>query len=226
MTNSNKLQITVNKDISDFLSNNNRLFFNERDLQMHLAVYLKETSHYDNVEVEYFIPSDVLQGYEDIANEKKLYLDIVVSKDGVFVPIELKYKTKGASLKIARFGDPLEKHKNILTNQGAQDLGMYRFWKDIRRIELVRKRFTNVPGGVAVFVTNDNAYMNPPRSTSNNILFSMTEGCHSVQKQWSNVDCKLRDKFHGFDVEAKYDIHWETKKVEYGMDLYYCIVGV
>lgn len=73
---SQPLTVIANKDISAFLSTNDRLFFNERDLQMHLAVYLKETSHYDDVEVEYFIPSSVLQGYESIASEERLYLEL------------------------------------------------------------------------------------------------------------------------------------------------------
>ena len=49
----------VLNDIHEFLNQNARVFANERDLQMNLAVYLKSVKHYD-VEVEYHVPSGVI----------------------------------------------------------------------------------------------------------------------------------------------------------------------
>ena len=46
-------------DIHEFLNQNTKVFANERDLQMNLAVYLKCVKRYD-VEVEYHVPSDIL----------------------------------------------------------------------------------------------------------------------------------------------------------------------
>ena len=57
---------TVCDDIQKFLETRNatnaRRFGNERDLQMHLVIALKSTNHYDNVDLEYYVPLNAL-GY-------------------------------------------------------------------------------------------------------------------------------------------------------------------
>lgn len=57
-------------------------------------------------------------------------------KGNEYCPIELKYKTKllKHSKKIDRFGENIDCEK-LVKNQGARDLGMYGFWKDMSRIE-------------------------------------------------------------------------------------------
>ena len=46
----------VYKDVKQFLETNEELLFNERDFQMHLANYLRWAGHYDDVDVEYYVP--------------------------------------------------------------------------------------------------------------------------------------------------------------------------
>ncbi|MGN0235199.1 MAG: hypothetical protein ACI4BD_02640, partial [Paludibacteraceae bacterium] len=79
------------RDIIAFMQNNQELLFNERDFQMHLAVWLRESKHYDDVDVEYYIPYEKLDNY---IWKNELRLDIVVRKGKEYLPIELKYKTK------------------------------------------------------------------------------------------------------------------------------------
>ena len=55
----NNLKNIVKDDVSKFLWNLKELLFNERDLQMQLAVYLRGTEHYDDVDVEYYVPQTV-----------------------------------------------------------------------------------------------------------------------------------------------------------------------
>ena len=44
-------------DIQEYLNRKDgELLFNERDLQMHLAMHLINTRHYDDVDVEYYVP--------------------------------------------------------------------------------------------------------------------------------------------------------------------------
>ena len=136
-----KLQDLVQTDILLFLDNNNELLFNERDFQMHLATYLRESKHYDDVDVEYYVPQTELKDY---VWQSELRIDIVVRKEEKYFLIELKYKTKKVEKEIARLGEFLKNKVVVMKNQGAQDLGMYDFWKDVRRIELVRNRFGNV----------------------------------------------------------------------------------
>lgn len=223
-----KLIQLVQNDIDAFLKNNGTLFFNERDLQVHLAIWLKNSAHaYDAVEVEYYIPYKILGNY---IWENELRLDIVVRKDGEYLPVELKYKTKSVSKKLLRFDEEIRDEEGkdsfqVMKNQGAQDLGMYDFWKDVRRIELVRSRFGRVKTGLAVFVTNDSAYLKEPKSTSNNYLFSMKEGVHDRQKHWRNPDSTCAKTHPGFTLEKEYEIKWDSATAD-GVELNYCIVPV
>ena len=93
----------VRHDVFAFLENNNELLFNERDFQMHLATWLRNSQNrYDDVDVEYYVPKSEL---DDYVWDSELRLDIVVEKDGEFCPVELKYKTKKVERKISRFND-------------------------------------------------------------------------------------------------------------------------
>ena len=95
----------VREDILTFLNSNNELLFNERDLQMHLATWLRGSANaYDDVDVEYYVP---YQELEDYVWNSELRLDIVVGKGGEYCPVELKYKTKRVDRKIKRFDEQL-----------------------------------------------------------------------------------------------------------------------
>lgn len=241
---------TVKADVQEFLRTNQKLMFNERDFQIHLALYLSRSKNqYDDVDVEYYIPAEILPEYKELTAEmlpecknpdtknERLYLDIVVAKEGKYVPVELKYKTVHVARQMPRFNQKLKKPIEVLKNQGAQDMGMYNFWKDVRRVELVKRRFKNVVGGLAVFVTNDKAYMNraasnsAPKSDSesktesNNVNFSMAEGKHGIHKKWAIPDSACAKTNPGFHVNRKYDIHWETIPVD-GIDFHYCILAI
>ena len=122
---------------------------------------------YDDVDMEYYVPKSELENY---VWDSELRLDVVVKKDSEYCPVELKYKTKKVERQISRFDETLHEKVVVMKNQGAQDLGMYDFWKDVRRVELVRKRFARVKGGLAVFVTNDKSYTKDCKPTSNNYL--------------------------------------------------------
>ena len=198
-------------DVKRFLDTNKELLFNERDLQMHLATFLRQTGHYDDVDLEYFVPLSELKGY--IWNNE-LRMDILVRKAKEFLPIELKYKTKSVRKNLLRFGESVAEVVEVVKNQGAQDLGMYDFWKDVRRIEIVRKRFKAIKSGLAVFVTNDPAYLKAGRDTSNHIQFSMAEGTHGAEKHWLDKESTCCKTHPDFEVQKDYSIHWEEVKVE------------
>ena len=215
----------VQKDVFAFLESYNELLFNERDFQMHLATWLRNSAnHYDDVDVEYYVPKTELGNY---IWDSELRLDIVVKKDGEYCPVELKYKTKKVERQISRFDEMLDDKVVVMKNQGAQDLGMYDFWKDVRRVELVRNRFKNVKGGLAVFVTNDQLYTKASRQNSNNYLLNMTEGKHSVIKHWQNEDsaCAKMKSYKSFEVEKEYSIKWHHRNVD-NIPFHYCVVYI
>lgn len=215
------------QDVLAFLRTNQELLFNERDFQMHLATHLRTNSKFEDVDVEYFVPAEELENYPWINRSKKkaeLRLDILVRKGEEFLPIELKYKTKRVEKELSRFEESIPKVE-VLKNHGAQDLGMYDFWKDVRRIELVRNRFKNVHNGLAVFLTNDSLYTTQTRNTSNNFLLNMAEGKHGKEKHWQKPETACAKTHPDFEVEKEYSIHWDTKQIE-DVDFYYCIVTI
>ena len=203
----------VRNDVCAFLESNDELLFNERDFQMHLATWLRNSSNnYDDVDVEYYVPHQELENY---VWQSELRLDIVVRKDGEYCPVELKYKTKKVEQKISRFDEALSDDVVVMKNQGAQDLGMYDFWKDVRRVELVRNRFERVKGGLAVFVTNDEFYTKGCKTTSNNYLFNMSAGkAHSKQKRWANPESTCAKTHPNFEVEREYSIEWKMREID------------
>lgn len=214
---------TAKADIQQFLEHKEgELMFNERDLQMHLALHLINSGHYDDVDVEYYVPYEELDNY---IWKNELKLDILLRKNQEFLPVELKYKTKKHSKRLLRFGEHLNDAVDVLKNQGAQDLGMYDFWKDVRRLELVRNRFDAVKNGLAVFVTNDKQYVSPRREASNNSQFSMEEGLHGKAKYWQQPKSTCAMTHPNFDLEHEYTIHWNTNTYEC-VEFHYCIVTV
>ena len=220
-----KLIDIVQQDIFAFLESNEELLFNERDFQMHLATWLRKSANdYDDVDVEYYVPKIELSNY---VWDSELRLDIVVKKDGEYCPVELKYKTKKVERQISRFDEMLDDKVVVMKNQGAQDLGMYDFWKDVRRIELVRNRFAKVKGGLAIFVTNDALYTKASRPESNNYLLNMNEGKHSVIKHWQNENsaCAKMNSYKSFEVEKEYSINWHHRNVD-NIPFHYCVVNV
>lgn len=200
----------VKDDVSAFLKSNQELLFNERDLQMHLALWLEASDNkYNDVDIEYYVPNSELEGYGDLW-DNELRIDIVVRKETEYVPIELKYKTKGVNRQISRFGIKLSKEVLVVKNQGAQNLGMYGFWKDVKRIELLRQRFDNVHNVLAIFVTNDEMYVKGSKESSDNYPMNISEGKHSIHKYWQKLESKLAESDPRFDVETDYSIHWES----------------
>ena len=214
----------VRNDVCAFLESNEELLFNERDFQMHLATWLRNSANcYDDVDVEYYVPCQELDNY---VWDSELRLDIVVKKDSEYCPVELKYKTKKVERKISRFDEDLIDDVVVMKNQGAQDLGMYDFWKDVRRVELVRNRFERVKGGLAVFVTNDGFYTKGSKESSNNYLFNMSAGkAHSKQKYWAKPESTCAKTHPNFEVEKEYTIDWYDKVVD-GVQFYYCILSI
>lgn len=209
-------------DIRGFIERQQELMFNEFDFQMQLALYLRGSGHYDDVDAEYFLPNSVVDGYDWDSN---VYIDIVAIRHGEFVPIELKYPTRSVRHDILRFGQ-LIPNVEIMRNQGAQDNIRYNFWKDVRRVELVKKIFPAVKAGVAVMLTCDPAYTRAPRANSSNAPFSMAEG-HEVgggTMDWLGNPA-TRAQHPPFTLEGRYSTAWHSTKID-GEDFYYTIVKI
>lgn len=213
----------VKSDVETYLkSSHQEILFNERDFQMHLATFLKETGHYDDVDLEYYVPNSLLEGYKDLW-DTELRLDLLLRKGSEYCPVELKYKTRKIETSLKRFGELID-NVIVVKNQGAQDIGMYDFWKDVKRVEMVKDRFSSVKSGLAVFLTNDEFYKKPPRENSNNREFSMCEGLNSRSKHWKR-EASITQSRKGFDLSRDYHLTWEETR--YGdHTFHYCIAEI
>lgn len=214
-----KLLNEVYEDIIQFMTTETQdVFFNERDLQMHLAIYLKKSSKkYDDVEVEYYVPvfnrnkQKILEKYNW---NSEIRLDIVVEKNGEFLPVELKYKTRKAkeSTCLKRFNQEV-KDIDILKDQSAQDLGCYDFWKDVRRIEVIKENYEdNVKNGIAIFLTNDSFYWKEYiKEDTAYYNFRLSKDNNTTNKSWTK-DVSIMEQHPNFELNNTYNSEWINKK--------------
>lgn len=220
-------QTTLSKKVCDeieqfFLvaqkANGQVIYHNELELQMLLCQHLIKKF---NVQLECYVPTngDTFTAKADYPWRTKdgklqeMYVDIVVNDGKEWVPIEVKYKTRGLVEDGLLFGQPT-KNLSILKNQGAQDLGMYGFWKDVRRVEMLCKTYPTVKNGIAIFVTNDPYYVESPKGKEadkvNYYAFRMTEGRTALGRMaWMNENCKIAASYPAFKLDGQYTIHWE-----------------
>ena len=142
----------------------NHMIFNERNLQLYLASKLEKTGKYDEIYMEYHLPKGFNEafdkGYEAWETEQPS-IDIVLKIKGEdkYIAIELKNKLKSFEGEFSRFGQTVTGVK-LVKNQSAQNIGRYQFWKDVKRLELLKESYVNVIGGIALFLTNDDNYQN------------------------------------------------------------------
>jgi len=204
----------------------NVVFANELHLQMSLSNHLMKKW---NLYFEQWVPTNSKTFKDNVKSKENfpwrtkegdmqdMYVDLVVSDGKEYLPIEIKYKTKGLVADGLLFGRP-EKQMTILKNQGAQDLGMYGFWKDVRRVEMLCKTYPTVKNGIAIFVTNDPYYVESPKGKEadkvNYYAFRMTEGrTASGRMAWMNENCKIAASYPAFKLDGQYTIHWEPVRV-------------
>jgi len=101
---------------------------------------------------EYFVPGAAI-GKPD----KRIYVDLVVEYcDDIFnefVPIELKFKTKDDGSRFPVF-DTNQYQQQWFNHQPSAD-NRFAFWKDVERIEHLKKTFSNIRHGIALFLSNE-----------------------------------------------------------------------
>lgn len=205
---------SLRDDIVAFIAHQHELMFNERDFQMQLAVALRASGQYDDVDVEYFIPNSAAtsKGYEWNSD---LRLDIVVKRGEKYAVIELKYPTRRIVSDIKRF-DALLSGVEIVKNHGAQDIVSYNFWKDVRRIEIIKSLFPDaVAGGLAVMLTNDPYYTHGSRQGSICDAFSTADrrsGIHGLL-DWSRPTATAK-RLPPFMLEGRYSVQWHSTEID------------
>lgn len=178
--------------IIEKLAENQRLLFNELDLQMFVARALEQVFKIEDeyiVHLEYRIPKGWSSEFDEEYKQwgETPYFDIVLedTKQTRFIGIELKYKLKKIDLPkstdMQRFGyspnSANAQRITLVSNQGAENEGRYDFWKDVKRLELLGQCFEKVVGGIAIFVTNQLNYKpsDEKHDTNKYSCFNLTE---------------------------------------------------
>lgn len=212
-------------DVSQFIAERTEILFNERDFQMHLAVWLNMTQRYDGVEIEYYVPNTMARGagYEW---ESNLKLDLVVRRGAEYAVIELKYPTRKVVTPITRFGTQVP-DVEVVKNHGAQDLVSYNFWKDVRRIELIKSLFPCIViGGLAVILTNEPYYLKGPGSGTICQAFSTAQGRQDIHGtlDWTR-HTRTAEGNPGFTLDGHYSIKWHPAEFS-GEKFNYAIITI
>jgi hypothetical protein len=149
--------------IIDILKVKRPIFVSEADFQLELAWVIKE--EYPNAKVRLeCCPSF----------DRSMHIDILVIIDNEWIPIELKYKTKGC-VKV------VDNEKYNLKNQGAKDIGCYLYLKDIQRIEKIKDNINNFNKGYSIFLTNELSYTRSPKK-SNTFYEQFSLGDNTTKK--------------------------------------------
>lgn len=135
-------------DIYEVINNikdKRKIFVSEADMQFAFAWAIKELYPEAIIRLEYCPEFDL-----------NMHIDILVIINNEWIPIELKYKTKGCIKE-------LDSEKFYLKNQGAKDIGCYLYLKDIERIEKVKDNINNFSKGYSIFLTNELSYTRSPK---------------------------------------------------------------
>lgn len=220
---SSQLMGLLRNDIENFLATNTSLFFNERDIQVTLSLYLIDSKNYDEVDMEYSVPREELEERGvDFETGKfpwrnNMSVDIVVKKGDEYVPIELKYATRSVDKEILRFGEDMLSDALIIKNQAASNLIMYNYWKDVRRLETLCGLFYHIAGGIALIITNNGTYWNKPHEDSNYVAFAMSDGrtMTSGLKEWGKDTSPEIVKTHpSFNLIGNYLCNWHDTVID------------
>lgn len=139
-----------------------KVFLNEAQFQFELAWKLNEICLANKmikckVYLEYQTMHRSNEANVDDGNIKRFFTDILLlDNEGNYVPIELKYKTKG-----------YEDENLNLAQHGANDLGRFDYLWDLKRIQYLKnkpekyerdKKLLKFVNGFAIMLTNDEKY--------------------------------------------------------------------
>ena len=177
------------------LKTRRRVFVSEADFQLEMAWVIKEEYPDAKVRLEYCPSFD-----------KRMHIDILVIIDNKWIPIELKYKTKGCIIQI-------DGEEYILKEHSAKDVNCYLYLKDIQRIERIKQNVGNFAEGYTVFITNQLNYTKAPRKADCVYkMFSLEEGIEkSGILEWSEHAGAGTKKNNETPIELNnaYTIKWD-----------------
>ena len=172
------------------LAHTRPVFHSEADFQHAFAWNVHQTMPHQQVRLECRPLPD-----------QRLYVDLWIP--AMRLAVELKYRTRKLALLHAGEQYDLRQH-------GAQDTGRYDFCKDIRRLE--RLHCGPAVAGLAVLLTNEHLYWNPPQRPGKvDEAFHVHDGRHlSGSLTWSPRagPGTKRSREEPIELAYGYDLVW------------------
>lgn len=180
--------------VLSILAKKRPVFHSEADFQHAFAWELHQELPTASVRLE--LPIQVKKRF--------LHIDVWVADQDAILAIELKYKTRGLSVRV---GD--EQYR--LKDQSAQDLGRYDFVKDIQRLEQVSVTHPNITG-YAILLTNDSAYwVKPANHSTVDANFRIHDGriVEGVLAWGTNAsDGTKKNREQPIELQGRYGLQW------------------
>jgi hypothetical protein len=196
--------------IQSILLERNTAFLKEQDIQIYLAMKLIESEIFDKVFVEYRVPINLINDYP-WGNTNKIDIDILLEKEGRFMPVEIKYKTKSTIIERRLLGTNT---RIELANHVAHTNSCYDIWKDVKRNELLASTFDSVNNGVVIFITNDEKYIHGPNNRSSYYNFSFRNTSEINEVRWGpNVNASKLISHPNYVLDITYNINWVNMNI-------------
>lgn len=215
--------------LNDCIKNLNEIPISEDHLKFMLAKIINDNHKCVKIFLEFPLPlkNSKLENYKKLMQKKDndlIYIDIVVFSNDKYYPIEIKYKTKSTGVSINVFGENIDFD---LKQQSASTLAKYYFWKDIYRLQELKK-IENVEKGFQLFLTNDESYLKKSNKVNQFKHFSV-DNEREVKNQklyWLDKDNEINDPFKdiykkktfyklpGFKIEHTIKLNWKQLKIE------------
>lgn len=181
------------------LKKRRKIFVSEADLQLEMALVIKEVYPKAKVRLE-FCP----------VFDPNMHIDILVMLGEKWYPIELKYKTREC-------GHDIDNEAFYLKSHGAQPEGCYFYLKDIQRIEKDREAMPKFERGYTMFLTNDMYYPGGAKKSNCKYKeFSLGDGEIKTGKmKWADGSSALGKKStrDPITLKGKYPIKWQTYSI-------------
>ena len=199
--------------IEQELLNRTSYFTREQDIQIALANKFESSRAFDRVFIEQHISAAMLPNYP-WTDANNIYIDLVILKDNVYYPIEIKFKTKNQQIPLSVLGT-----NQLLTlgHHGAQNIGCYDYWKDVKRLEFYEASFPQVEQGIMLFVTNDETYLHPPLNMNTGYAqFSIHEGKTVAQNEtldWNRALSISRNR-PPIQLNNTYHLTWRPMQLQ------------
>lgn len=222
----------LREEIGSWLATQSGLLTGERDMQVSLALWLERSGRFSRIHTEYRVPLAELKArgvpvehnhalakrwipQPEFPWNNNVSVDIVAEISGRFALVELKYATREINTTETLFGEPLLTDVSIIKNQAASNIVMYNYWKDVRRIEILARKYANVDGGIALMITNCCDYWRPSRPNAKYAPFSMHDG-HKVgpgMLDWINASASNRKNYPPFLLSNAYVCGWKPTSI-------------